>query len=864
MHPLTIAALTALHALSHRIDLTSAEIALLDAEAPSLCPGVWQVTVSLLAEADAAGDGATLHLGFDRLILAWLRCRDEAECRGRYDLTVTEALAADQGSLAHAARVVDGDRDVTVPEAREAIPQLVEVWSERAARLVGTGEDAVSIASFERAVSVCPLPEETARALWTTFIDMCEAHGNRALASLARERLPSPPDENEDALALIVILVFSVLWAVTHDAFVLRCEHGLDRHVERSPEAWERIRVAVAEGRVADLPLPVESFAAWCPGPGLDADALSGCIRSCEMATLAEYLATVEAVLSGEGEPDSLPPTGLALVLEICRMRRNRIERDYEPVPGERRNIHYELQGARRPEALERVDLMRRLNGVLARYGSVDPDVRMCLALDLAAESESRGEHDATRQHLEDVRRAAVLMDDAGRRECAEVCLAKHHWQLGDVDRANAILADLTSDRAVDARNRFDAMASARARHRAAVDTCHRTPGLEAWSALAHAEMAAGHSIAGERTAQALTRAYPGRSLAWTTMARVLHEHGRHRDAVEPAREAVRLTEGAPNDSALLACILARIGEDGREESLELAERAIVEMVRSATGSVVVLASMADIVSRYADRDEPSLRHAHAADDLIWAQRDTQTVPPEWLGAAASRRCQSAWAPDAVLWLVRLAEASAREPAAPARWVVERLDSLGCMLLDPRAASREATLAPVPGAATIRRQSLSALLHVALSLGYNPDQAAAAIGLRTVELVTLGSEPTDDSLNVFDFVSPSHVWAEHLSVLERGFGPGLVVRLRGSAAAQRALNPSEDEAATILGVLESEQIEWIRWAAEQPEVRALQDEGSVLDPATRERLVRVMELATLDDESLRRVVWQTSWEETVQ
>ena len=307
---------------------------------------------------------------------------------------------------------------------------------------------------------------------------------------------------------------------------------------------------------------------------------------------------------------------------------------------------------------------------------------------------------------------------------------------------------------------------------------------------LLHAEMAAGHSIAGERTAQALTRAYPGRSLAWTTMARVLHEHGRHRDAVEPAREAVRLTEGAPNDSALLACILARIGEDGREESLELAERAIVEMVRSATGSVVVLASMADIVSRYADRDEPSLRHAHAADDLIWAQRDTQTVPPEWLGAAASRRCQSAWAPDAVLWLVRLAEASAREPAAPARWVVERMDSLGCMLLDPRAASREATLAPVPGAATIRRQSLPALLHAALSLGYSPDQAAAAIGLRAVDLAALGSEPTEGALTVFDFGSSSHVWAEHLSVLERGFGPGLVVRLRGSAAAQRALDRS--------------------------------------------------------------------------
>ena len=137
-----------------------------------------------------------------------------------------------------------------------------------------------------------------------------------------------------------------VLWAVTHDAFVLRSEHGLDRHVERSPEAWDRIREGVAEGRIDDVPLPVESFAAWCPGPGLDADALSGCIRSCEMATLAEFLATVEAVWSGEGEPDSLPPTALALVLEICRMRRIRIERDYEPVRG---TAQYPLRAAGRP-----------------------------------------------------------------------------------------------------------------------------------------------------------------------------------------------------------------------------------------------------------------------------------------------------------------------------------------------------------------------------------------------------------------------------------------------------------------------------------------------------------------------------------
>ena len=174
--------------------------------------------------------------------------------------------------------------------------------------------------------------------------------------------------KNEDGLELVVVLVCSVLWAVTHGEYVLRSEHGLDPHVERSPESWERIRVAVAEGRLHDVPVPTESFAAWCPGPGLDEDELRGCIRCCEEATLAEFIATVEAVWSGEGEPDSLPPTTVALLIEVCRMRRRRLERDYEPVPAGRRNISYEVQGARRPEALERLSLLRRLNGLLARY----------------------------------------------------------------------------------------------------------------------------------------------------------------------------------------------------------------------------------------------------------------------------------------------------------------------------------------------------------------------------------------------------------------------------------------------------------------------------------------------------------------
>ena len=78
MHALTIASLTALHALSHRLDLTADETALLDGEGIRLCPHVWHGTLSLLADADAAGEGATLHLGYDRLLLAWLGSRRQS------------------------------------------------------------------------------------------------------------------------------------------------------------------------------------------------------------------------------------------------------------------------------------------------------------------------------------------------------------------------------------------------------------------------------------------------------------------------------------------------------------------------------------------------------------------------------------------------------------------------------------------------------------------------------------------------------------------------------------------------------------------------------------------------------------------
>ena len=64
----------------------------------------------------------------------------------------------------------------------------------------------------------------------------------------------------------------------------------------------------------------------------------------------------------------------------------------------------------------------------------------------------------------------------------------------------------------------------------------------------------------------------------------------------------------------------------------------------------------------------------------------------------------------------------------------------------------------------------------------------------------------------------------------------------------------------ILEVFEREKAAWIRWAAEQKGLMALArpEEGSLV-PDTRERLKRLLDLATLDADGLSRSVWLTKW-----
>ena len=881
MHALTIAALTALHALAHRFDLTDQETALLDREAPSLSPAVWELTARLLASADAAGDGAHLDIGFENPVLAWLGLADEADCRECFGLSVHEAIERDRGNLSTVVHAIHDPVASSTPEPSDVRIELAGVWRDRTLRMVEADEDC-AVPAYLRALATCPLPDDTLVSLWEAFIDACEEQGRSRLAQLARrtlKELNAAEHAADDPVPFALVLLLSVLWCITHERFLLQSEGGLDPAIERSLEEWERIRQAAARGSLDEIPIPIETARAWAHDRELDAEALRACL-SRNPALVPDLLTVLEAAWSGGADLQSVPRLVLRRILQVASGRRVRIDTDYEPLPGEPHSIPLEVhQGARRPDAVERHALLQSIDRILAKCAPLDPPAQMCLALDDASEAEARGDHAATLRHIEEARRASAHADYPNLREYADVVHARYLWHTGEVGEAGAVLAGLSTDFADRTRQLIAEHADARAVLSRAVAIHHRDDDLDSWCAVARAELAAGHSIAAERTARAACRAHPRQPLAWTTLASLLHEHGRHRSAVEPAREAVRLSEGSPSPLALLARVLSRIGSDGYTESVAFAERAIVAMVRAGFGSADDLASLADIVGRAALRGDASTSSALAADDLVWLRRLEHVPALEWVGAAAARRCAGpdAWAPDALIWLSRLAAEAASESAALARWVVDRVDSLQTLRArsaqvlggqDP-SSGPDATLADQltaalcdPSGLSPEREVVEVVLGAARSLGYSFDHAAAALGLSGDDLHSLGEKYHRRSPAVFVLGNPGPDWTEHLSALAAAFGIGLVVRLRASAEVQRALgslDPAAEGSAAVVGVglavLESEQVAWIRWAAEQPELRTLQVEDSPLAASTRVRLVRLMGLATLHEPASH--LWNT-------
>ena len=565
MELLTAATLAALHSLCHRVALTPEELEAIEDQASSLTPSLWNETLRMLETADAAGDGSSMDLGFSSLVHRWLGLRDDEECLARYGLCVPDALARDCGLLATAALVVAGDRSPNARETTEIHPLVIQAWCDRAHRLSERGgfeTTSALVGALEQILDACPPGEASTENLRAEFVRLCDDAGDPDRASRAiRPRASIAPDPPTTiTIHPGATLALSVLWAITHQDALLGNELDFDIEIDRTPEEWQRIRNAVLTGSIADIPAPTETARAWCTGEGLSEAELRSSLAHDANGLVVNLLA-VEC-LWGADDDDDVPAEAIRQAIAIVRIRRARVEGEYRPLEGERQNIWYEVnQGLRRPETVERVALIHRLNTILERFAHVDPTAFACVYLDLAAVAESQGRHERTREYLEEARRLLHRSDDPELAEYGHVCLAQHAWASGDAGRALAMLEELGSDRALKLKRRIENREEERRELRDAELEHRRLTRLESWCAVARAHLAAEHTIAAERCARQICREYPAHPLAWETLARVLHENGRHRDAVDPARTAVSLSENDPVSADLLATILSHVGQ---------------------------------------------------------------------------------------------------------------------------------------------------------------------------------------------------------------------------------------------------------------------------------------------------------------
>ena len=305
---------------------------------------------------------------------------------------------------------------------------------------------------------------------------------------------------------------------------------------------------------MGDIPLPVETARAWCTGEGLDETELRACLEH-KVDVLPLVARAVECLWGHASE--ELPPVFLLAALAIARIRRARIEADYRPPEGERKNIYYEVhQAARGPEAMERSRMVWRLNTLFKRFGDLDPAALACVHLDHAAETESQGHHDKT-PILEEVRRLLGGRDDLDQCEYGEVCLAHHVWATGEPSRALAMLADLTSRRPVICVAGLRVVRK-RGRRSAMPSVCTVGEPISSPGARSPTPTWPLSTPSQESGSPDICRDHPTSPLAWETKALVLHRIGRHRDGRHPRAD---LCFGGDESSVkgLLAKILSRI-----------------------------------------------------------------------------------------------------------------------------------------------------------------------------------------------------------------------------------------------------------------------------------------------------------------
>ena len=671
MKPATAHLLTALYALAHRIALPAEEVAELDRDGTGLSPALWQATRHLLVDADQGAPGTTFDLGFTALLLRWLGFASEDAFAETFGVGVAEAIEHDRGRLDEIAGALQSPG---APGSEELAVQLTVAWTRRGIVLQARPHAAAAaVEALERAVAHYPREDARYRELLESLLLACEACGDRARQGTVDGQLQAFDRESESRGEPAVVhsaaaLVLSILWCVAHDEFLLDAERGLEPSVRASPEVWAQVRACVEADDLDGIPIPIRTYVAWLVDDRVDSEGLRRCLEaSAGAGLLAQMVREVERLWGGERLASS---PAASHVLAAARLRRARLEHTWVPLPDQRQNVLYEAhQGARRPATLQRLELIHRIHGLFLRCS---PDDRVAVAsvwLDRAAECESRGEHDQERVALT---RAVELMRadvrDSQVREYAEVCSASWLWRQGDWDEARGRVLRLQGAEA----RELLAQIEAREPQRAALRSAERLVGqgdLESSCEFALAHLRAGHSTRGEQLARDLCRVHPEEPTAWVTLARLLYEHGRYRDAVGPASRALEIGAGRAG-RVRLARILSRIGPDGRAQGGAIA-LAVIEPPPFQAG--LKREELADLVRIAEDAGAP-LAACRGGDDLVLVTDGAG--PPEWYGEGVARRFRGVSSPDAPAWLACLADAARSVPAELARFVVDRFEWL--------------------------------------------------------------------------------------------------------------------------------------------------------------------------------------------
>ena len=195
----TVRVLIALYAVLHARGLTQEEAAARQRVNAQLSPEAVGHAIALLCrpETRAMGVQAMLDLGYRPLVFQWLGARDEAHLEAAHGLSISEALARDSLHLGALGRGIENPSSPLPGAVRR---RIADVWSERAARLLGGLPDTASpvTEALEQALAHGPSQDD-----W-----LGQLYGSRARASAAAAKGASSRWYRGPVMPVFAVILF--------------------------------------------------------------------------------------------------------------------------------------------------------------------------------------------------------------------------------------------------------------------------------------------------------------------------------------------------------------------------------------------------------------------------------------------------------------------------------------------------------------------------------------------------------------------------------------------------------------------------------------------------------------------------------